>query len=401
MGIRVNELHQVPLEEQDLEIVERKGIGHPDHICDAIMNEVSITLSKEYLRRYGHVQHHNIDKALLAAGEVQRRYGGGEVKRPMLMVFGDRATYDVDGDTIPVDELAVDTAKKWLRKNLRFVDPDRHVRYQVELKKGSAALTDIFKRQGKYYGANDTSAAVGYAPLSTTEKIVLTTERYINSPSFKKEFPETGEDVKIMASREGRDLSLTVALAFVDKFIENENQYFKKKEEVEENVNKFVRSRVKYDSANVNINTLDKRGRGMDGIYLTVLGTSADDGDGGQVGRGNRPTGLIPLNRPTCSEAAAGKNPVSHVGKIYNLLTYEIANRVYEKVTGVKEVYVWLLSQIGRPINEPKVAGVELILERGVDFKPASKLATEIVRSELNSINDFTDRLTQGKIPVC
>ena len=401
MGIRVSELHQVPIEEQDLEIVERKGVGHPDHICDAIMNEVSVSLSKEYLKRYGHVQHHNIDKALLAAGEVQRRYGGGEVKRPMLMVFGDRATYDVDGDPIPVDELAVDTAKKWLKKNLRFVDPDRHVRYQVELKKGSAALTDIFKRQGKYYGANDTSAAVGYAPLSNTEKIVLQTERYINSPSFKKEFPETGEDVKIMASREGKDLTLTVALAFVDKFIENENQYFKKKAEVEEHVNKFVRDRVKFDSANVNINTLDKRGRGMDGIYLTVLGTSADDGDGGQVGRGNRPTGIIPLNRPTCSEAAAGKNPVSHVGKIYNLLTYEIANRVYEKVSGVKEVYVWLLSQIGRPINEPKVAGVELILEKGVDFKPTSKLATEIVRAELNSINDFTDRLTQGKIPVC
>ncbi len=401
MGIRVNELHQVPLEEQDLEIVERKGVGHPDHICDAIMNEVSVALSKEYLKRYGHVQHHNIDKALLAAGEVQRRYGGGEVKRPMLMVFGDRATYDVDGDPIPVDELAVDTAKKWLRKNLRFVDPDRHMRYQVELKKGSAALTDIFKRQGKYFGANDTSAAVGYAPLSSTEKIVLQTERYINSPSFKKEFPETGEDVKIMASREGRDLSLTVALAFVDKFIENENQYFKRKAEVEEDVNRFVRSRVKFESANVNINTLDKKGRGMDGIYLTVLGTSADDGDGGQVGRGNRPTGVIPLNRPTCSEAAAGKNPVSHVGKIYNLLTYEIANRVYEKVPGIKEVYVWLLSQIGRPINEPKVAGVELILDKGVEFKPTSKLASEIVRAELNSINDFTDRLTQGKIPVC
>ena len=401
MGVRVSELHQVPIEEQDLEIVERKGVGHPDHICDAIMNEVSVALSKEYLKRYGHVQHHNIDKALLAAGEVQRRYGGGEVKRPMLMVFGDRATYDVDGDPIPVDELAVGTAKRWLRKNLRFVDPDRHVRYQVELKKGSAALTDIFKRQGKYYGANDTSAAVGYAPLSTTEKIVLQTEKYINSPSFKKEFPETGEDVKIMASREGKDLTLTVALAFVDKFIENESQYFKKKAEVEDNINRFVRNRVKFDTANVNINTLDKRGRGMDGIYLTVLGTSADDGDGGQVGRGNRPTGLIPLNRPTCSEAAAGKNPVSHVGKIYNLLTYEIANHVYEKVSGIKEVYVWLLSQIGRPINEPKVAGIELILEKGVDFKPTSKLATEIVRSELNSINDFTDRLTQGKIPVC
>ena len=401
MGVRSSELFQVPIEEQDLEIVERKGIGHPDHICDAIMNEVSVSLSREYLKRYGHVQHHNIDKALLAAGEVRRRYGGGEVARPMLMVFGDRATYDVDGDPIPVDEIAVNTAKKWFKKNLRFVDPDKHVRYQVELKKGSAALTDIFARKGKYYGANDTSAAVGYAPLSNTEKIVLQAERYINSPSFKKEFPETGEDVKIMAAREGNDLTLTVALAFVDKFIENENQYFKRKSEVEDEVNRFVRNRVKFDTANVNINTLDRRGRGMDGIYLTVLGTSADDGDGGQVGRGNRPSGIIPLNRPTCSEAAAGKNPVSHVGKIYNLLTYEIADHVYKKVSGIKEVYVWLLSQIGRPINEPKVAEVELILEKGVDFKPTSKLATEIVKSELNSINDFTDRLTQGKIPVC
>jgi S-adenosylmethionine synthetase len=401
MGVRVSELHQVPIEEQDLEIVERKGVGHPDHICDAVMNEVSVSLSKEYLKRYGHVMHHNIDKALLAAGEVKTRFGGGEVKRPMLMVFGDRATYDVDGDPFPVDELAVNTAKRWLKKNLRFVDPERHVRYQVELKKGSAALTDIFNRRGKFLGANDTSAAVGYAPLSETEKIVLHTERYINSPSFKKEFPETGEDVKIMGAREGKELNLTIALAFVDKFIENENQYFKRKAEVVEDVNRFVRNQVKFSSASVNINTADKRGRGMGGIYLTVLGTSADDGDGGQVGRGNRPSGLIPLNRPTCSEAAAGKNPVSHVGKIYNLLTYEIANHVYQKVSGIKEVYVWLLSQIGRPINEPKVAGIELIMDKGTEFKPASRQATDIVKSELNSINDFTKRLTEGKIQVC
>ena len=401
MGIRLNQLHQVPVGEQPLEIVERKGVGHPDHICDAVMNDVSVTLSKEYIKRYGTVLHHNIDKALLAAGEVRRRFGGGEVKRPMLIVFGDRATYNVDGDPVPVDELAVETAKKWFKKNMRFVDPDKHVRYQVELARGSEALRDIFKRKGKYLGANDTSAAVGYAPLTETERMVLLTERYMNSPSFKKEFPETGEDVKIMASRDGKDLDLTVALAFVDRFVESENQYFKQKAAVVEDVTRFVKSRAKFDGVNVSINTLDKRGRGMGGMYLTVLGTSADDGDGGQVGRGNRVNGLIPLNRPTCSEAAAGKNPVSHVGKIYNLLTYEIAQHVYQKVTGIKEVYVWLLSQIGRPINEPKVARVELIIDRGIDFKSVSKPALEIVRSELNNIDDFTKRLTEGKIPVC
>src|SRR5712692_3161317 len=401
MTIRANQLYKTPIEEKQLEIVERKGVGHPDHICDAVMNEVSVTLSKEYLKRYGHVMHHNIDKALLAAGEVKTRFGGGDVKRPMLMVFGDRATYDVDGDPVPVDEMAVSTAKKWLKSHLRFVDPEKHVRYQVELKKGSQALTDIFNRKGKFMGANDTSAAVGYAPLTDTERIVLHTERYMNSPSFKKEFPETGEDVKIMGSREGKHLNLTIALAFVDKFIENENQYFKRKAEVVEDVTRFVKSRVKFDGVNVDINTLDKRGRGMGGIYLTVLGTSADDGDGGQVGRGNRVNGVIPLNRPTCSEAAAGKNPVSHVGKIYNLLTYEIAEHVHQKISGVREVYVWLLSQIGKPINEPKVAGVELILDKGVELKQVSKAASEIAKSDLNNINDFTKRLTEGKIPVC
>jgi S-adenosylmethionine synthetase len=401
MGLVVSELRQTPVSEQELEIVERKGLGHPDHICDAVMNEVSISLSREYIKRYGIVMHHNIDKALLAAGAVRRNFGGGEVKRPMLMVFGDRATYEVDGDPVPIDEIAVSTAKKWFKKNLRFVDPERHVRYQVELARGSEALRDIFSRKGKFYGANDTSAAVGYAPLTDTEKIVLHTERYINSPSFKKEFPETGEDVKIMGSREGRDLNLTIAMAFVDRLIENENQYFQRKAEVVEDVTRFVKSRVKFDSVNVDINTLDKRGRGMGGIYLTVLGTSADDGDGGQVGRGNRVNGVIPLNRPTCSEAAAGKNPVSHVGKIYNLLTYEIAQHVHQKVPGVREVYVWLLSQIGKPINEPKVAGVELILDKGVELKQVSKAASEIAKSDLNNINDFTKRLTEGKIPVC
>lgn len=401
MGIRVSQIQQVPVGEQPLEIVERKGVGHPDHICDAIMNEVSVALSKEYVKRYGTVLHHNIDKALLAAGEVRRRFGGGEVKRPMLMVFGDRATYDVDGDPVPVDEMAVSTAKRWFKKNMRFVDPDRHVRYQVELAKGSEALQDIFKRKGQFLGANDTSAAVGYAPLTETERLVLITERYINSPSFKKEFPETGEDVKIMASREDGSLDLTIALAFVDRFIESENQYFRRKAEVVDDVTRFVRSRAKFDQVSVSINTADKPGRGMGGMYLTVLGTSADDGDGGQVGRGNRVNGLIPLNRPTCSEAAAGKNPVSHVGKIYNLLCYEIAQHVYQKVSGIKEVYVWLLSQIGHPINQPKVAGVQLILDKGVEFKSVSRPVTDIVKSELNNIDDFTKRLTQGKIPVC
>src|SRR5438552_17336427 len=106
------------------------------------MSEVSSSLSREYITRYRIVMHYNIDKALLAAGAVRRNFGGGEVKRPMLMVFGDRATYEVDGDPVPIDEIAVSTAKKWVKKNLRSADTERHVREQAALSTASQSLRE-------------------------------------------------------------------------------------------------------------------------------------------------------------------------------------------------------------------------------------------------------------------
>jgi len=400
-NIIVSPLRQVPLEEQRIEVVERKGLGHPDTICDSIMNEVSVALSREYLKKAGTVLHHNIDKSLLAAGEVETRFKGGIVKKPMKLIFGDRATYRFNGDEIPVEEIAVKTAKEWFRKHLRFVDPDKHVKYQVEIQPGSSALTDIFRRGGKVLEANDTSAAVGWAPLTKTELAVLNTENYLNSEGFKRRFPETGEDIKVMGFRKDDELELTISMAFVDRFIENEKQYFEKKAAVLEDINQYVTEHNSFKKIEVQLNTLDTPGRGINGIYLTVLGTSADGADSGQVGRGNRVNGLISLNRPQCSEAAAGKNPVSHVGKIYNLLTHRIASRINMQVSDAREVYVWLLSKIGRPIDEPIVAAVEIIPSDGASFDRIRKEAEEIVDYELENIDKFCMELAQGKTPVC
>lgn len=400
-NIMVRELGQVPLEQQPMEIVERKGVGHPDSICDAMLNEISVALSKEYLKKFGSIMHHNIDKGLLVAGEVERRFGGGEVKKPILMVFGDRATFEVDQDPIPVVDITIGTAKNWFRNNMRFIDPDKHVKYQVELKRGSEALTDIFRRKGKFLGANDTSAAVGFAPLTKTERLVLETEKFLNSKDFKKRFPESGEDIKVMGLRKNHDYNLTVAMAFVDRFIDSENTYFKRKDEILEETKGFVKSKFGLKNVSIGLNTLDQKGRGIGGMYLTVLGTSADDGDCGQVGRGNRVNGIIPLNRPTCSEAAAGKNPVSHVGKIYNLLTYRIADKICQNVSGVREVYVWLLSQIGQPIDQPKVATAQLIMKKGKSLKKVSGEVRETIETELANIDKFTEELVNQSISVC
>ena len=397
-NIIVEDLKQTPLEKQRVEIVERKGLGHPDYICDAVMDNISLGLSREYLEKAGSILHHNVDKALLVAGEAEPRFNGGVVKQPMLFVFGDRATSEFNGTKINVGEIAINVAKEWFRKNMRFIDPEKHVKYQVELKPGSAGLVDIFKRKGKVLGANDTSAAVGYAPMTRTEKIVLNTEQFLNSKEFKQHFPESGEDIKVMGSRINNNLNLIISMAFVDRFVCSEEDYFEKKAKILEEINRFVSASTNFESVDVQLNTLDVRGRGLGGIYLTVLGTSADSGDSGQVGRGNRVNGLISLNRPFCSEAAAGKNPVSHVGKIYNVLTYKIAQHVYEDVPEVGEVYIWLLSKIGSPIDQPAVAAAQVIMKGNNSLEKARREISEVLDYELDNIDKFCMELAQGKI---
>ncbi|MEM4699437.1 MAG: methionine adenosyltransferase [Candidatus Nezhaarchaeales archaeon] len=401
-GIFIKRLEQAPLEEQEIEIVERKGLGHPDHICDSIMDRASVELAKEYLKRVGYIMHHNLDKGLLAAGEVEVRFGGGEVKKPMLLVFGDRATFRVDGEEIPVADIVVGAAKQWIRENLRFVDPVEHVKYQVEIKQGSEALADIFKRRsGRVLGANDTSAAVGYAPLTRTERLVLRLENYLNSREFKRRYPETGEDVKVMGFRRGDSLELTIAMAFVDRFVNSEEEYFRRKEEVREAILEFLKEHSPFKRTTVTLNNLDRRRRGVGGVYLTVLGTSADGADCGQVGRGNRVNGVIPLNRPVSSEAAAGKNPVSHVGKIYNMLAHRMAESIHSKVPGVREVYVWLLSRIGEPIDRPRAAVAQLILDRGVRLSEVRGQVRDVIEGELGGIERFCEDLAYGRVPIC
>jgi len=400
-NIIVEDLKQTPLEKQRLEIVERKGVGHPDYMCDAIADRISISLSKEYMKIAGSILHHNVDKSLLVAGETETKFNGGIVKQPILFVIGDRATTEFDGYKIDTGEIAIKAAKNWFRQNMRFIDPEKHIRYQAELKPGSVGLMDIFKRKGKFLGANDTSAAVGYAPVTRTEKIVLETERHVNSKEFKQRFPESGEDVKVMGFRNNNDLKLTVAMAFVDRYIGSETDYFDKKAKILEEINRYVAVNTDFDVVDVQLNTLDMEGRGLGGLYLTVLGTSADSGDSGQVGRGNRVNGLISLNRPFCSEAASGKNPVSHVGKIYNFLTFKIAQHVYEEIQELEEVYIWLLSKIGSPIDHPAVAAAQVVMKGNKHIDRVKHEINDVLDNELENIDKFCMELAEGKISSC
>jgi len=201
------------LAEAPVEMAERKGIGHPDTICDGVVEAVAEALAAAYELRFGRVLPHQCDKALLCAGTVEPRFGGGRILQPMKLILGDRATPGLNDARLDLPAVATATARAWVRRNLRHLDPESDLKIAIEMQHGCTRLADLVEAAapGRSLPANDTVVAVGYAPLSETERLVLETECYLNSPGFKDRFPQTGEDVKVMGIRRGRLLDLTVA----------------------------------------------------------------------------------------------------------------------------------------------------------------------------------------------
>jgi S-adenosylmethionine synthetase len=187
-------------------------------------------------------------------------------------------------------------------------------------------------------------------------------------------------------------------MAFVDKFVESESHYFKQKQEMQQKIQDFLKNKDQFD-IELNINCLDNKTRGIDGLYLTVLGTSADNADSGEVGRGNNANRVISPSRPAGAEATAGKNPVSHIGKIYNALSFTIADEIHRNVNGISEVFVWMYNVIGRPVNDPKAVIVQPIVEAYFK-KEAEQKIQEIVNKNLSNINQFCNNLISGKIQI-
>ena len=372
------------------EIVERKGLGHPDTICDALTENLSRALSRVYLERFGAILHHNVDKALLCGGAARPAFGGGEVTEPIDIYLAGRATASFDGATIPVEEIAIEESRRWLRENLRHLDPVRHVRIHPRIRPTSPDLAELFLRRREAGAplANDTSLGVGFAPLDRLESAVLAVERKLNAPQAKAAQPEIGEDVKVMGVRNGSNLELTVACALVGRHVADLDDYLRKKARIRD------LAAAAAGGAKVALNTAD--GDTTESVYLTVTGLSAEAGDDGQVGRGNRVNGLITPYRPMSLEAAAGKNPVTHVGKLYNLLANRIARALVAEVSGVREAYCYLVSRIGRPVTEPQLVDLKLRLDEPAALGALRPRAAEVAQREIAGVTTLWRELLEG-----
>jgi S-adenosylmethionine synthetase len=102
----IEALAATPVASKRVELVERKGIGQSDTICDSLVKAISVALNAMYLERLGAIPHYNMDKAMLVAGQSAKGFGWGEVTRHMELIAGDRATLRVDGRILPVEETA-------------------------------------------------------------------------------------------------------------------------------------------------------------------------------------------------------------------------------------------------------------------------------------------------------
>ncbi len=412
--LKITRANFLPIEKSEFpELVERKGIGHPDTVCDAVADACSRALCVYYLENFGRIYHHNVDKAALVGGTAKPEYGGGLIIQPQYFLIVGRAINQIltecgDGtnklEYIPIPTICIETQRKVLADIFRNLDLNRDIQFDYAVRPGSIDLTGVFDQSHHTEEvplANDTSFGVGYAPYSDVEKIALEAEMLINSDKFKDKCKASGEDIKVMVQRIGNEVGITVAAAMVSKYINDASEYVSYTNQIKEAVLDLAADIIPERDVSCQVNVADNIEKGI--VYLTITGTSAEAGDDGEVGRGNRSNGLITPCRTMSLEAVCGKNPINHVGKLYNVLSTEMAREIIKRGQGdIIEAHVKLLSQIGRPITDPWISSIELIPADNVNFDSVKKIAEEVLTERLSKENfiDLRKRLIAGKVQV-
>lgn len=364
-----------------IEFVERKGTGHPDTICDRLSEELARELARDYEKYTGAVRHFNVDKAILAAGAVDIDFGGGEVLKPARLVLVGKASFEF-GWQPDAEELA-HTYHTRLMELLPEASPDAFT-VELWLSRSAPDLAAVLHAETVVPLANDTSFAAVSLPRSVLESIVHSVETRLNSDEFRALHP-IGRDIKVMGARTGDEITLTVACPVLATQVRDRSEYHAVLNAIELEA-KRVSSEIAGHEVVVQVNQADQE----DSVYLTLSGTSAESGDDGQVGRGNRFGGLITPYRPMSLEATAGKNPTSHVGKTYHAIGYDIATRMIRE-TDATEVTIRLLSSIGHSVTEPQTVHIESA------GNPDPDAVEEIAEDCFADWSGVTERLINGE----
>jgi S-adenosylmethionine synthetase len=373
VSVEVAVLETPSIESLSFEVVERKGIGHPDTLCDAIAERASRYYAAHCLAQFGRVAHHWFDKVMLIGGEAVIEYGRGTIIEPYQVVFAGKAAFRVGTEIIPVSDILAQAAQDVLREILWRFDTSRHLRVTSKITDAQgpgrsaaryrpATVDDLVDWNEPDRVSNDGNVCVGYAPLSRLEQAVLDAEAYLVSREFKLVNKDTGADIKVFGKRWRDHFALTITIPFIADLVPSWETYSRRADEIEADVCGYLCRTRGYPLA-VAVNPARRYGL----TYMTATGTVADTGDVGAVGRGNRINGLITPMRPMSIEASAGKNPTDHTGKLYSLLARDLSTLLATK--NGTDVVVTIVTAKERPLNDPEHALVQLRDTGSIDWE--------------------------------
>ena len=394
----------------ELELVERKGVGHPDTLADGVAEAISRAYSNYCREHFGAILHHNTDKTALLGGAAEVSFGHGRLVHPIHVLVNGRLTPSLGDHHIPVHDLIEDSVRSYLKGALPLLDVDNDVEIKRRISTASSpgavhgttdqqeagrrfwfaprTLDDLAERHRLF--ANDTSAGVGYAPFGVAEKVALVVEGHLTSPEFLAAHPYFGTDVKIMVVRDGTGLHITCCVPQIAAHTPDLNTYLTHRDLARETILQVAGQTASGQPVTVAVNTRDDTERRE--LYLTAIGSSIESGDEGVVGRGNRTNGLISMLRPMSMEGASGKNPVYHVGKLYNLAASRAAHQLHE-LTG-RTWAIALVSQSGRDLNDPWQVLAHASGTEGVDTALVRRVVTDV----MSGLEDIQQELLAGKL---
>lgn len=414
MNIDIYINKKVNIDERDFEVVETKGKGHPDNICDTLAEKISANYSKYCLEHYGIILRHMIDKLSLIGGGSKVTFGEGKIIEPIKILINGRFTNRYKDEPINYMRLVEKTVKEYLKevfpllnteKDIIIIDNTHHNEGPgvVFDKNGNtknyrenffeATSDEDAKKHNNYFRCNDTSTTVSYYPMSKMEKAVLEVEQYLNGNEIKKKYPYIGSDIKVMGIRRKNKVEVTSCVPMIAKFVKDSVDYKEKKETIRQIIISTLTKYFEKENITVYLNTRDNYEN--NDLYLTAIGSAIESGDEGAVGRGNRSRGVIPFCRNFSMEAACGKNPVYHTGKLFSAIGDIISKKIFD--TYHLENVVYCTSKMGDEIENPWNISIELNQEIDEEIK---KQISKIINLYVENHNNITEEIVNGNIKL-
>lgn len=390
----------------EYEFVERKGIGHPDTLADALAEEISSSYSKYTLKNFGFILHHNFDKLGILGGQSFVKFGCGYLIKPIRVLINGRASIKFGDRKIPVEKVIDNTVRGFFKNRFPNLDEkkDIEIHYNLSTASSPGRTEENTKEENtrKYWFeprgphdlpylkrlfSNDTSLGCSFWPFTKLENLVIRIESFLTSKKYRSENPWIGTDIKIMGTRIRDDIDITLCIPQIANYVNSLDDYKKNLIKVKEDIIQIIKKHFPNFKGNLNINTRDNFEKCE--IYLTAIGSSIESGDEGLVGRGNRINGLITPCKPMSIEGACGKNPVYHVGKLYNIVAKNIAKKIYFLTKKRTEVYI--ISQSGRDLIDPWKT-VVVVEDDYMNYDEILKIVDEEIKNIPKLTNDIINK---------